>query len=68
MDPTHLHLLITHLPIYGSILGTLVLVYGMLTKSRHTRMATYLVLLISAIGGVVAFSTYRCLYSYFPKP
>jgi uncharacterized membrane protein len=57
MDFTHLHLLITHLPIYGSMLGALVLLYGMLTNSRHTRMAAYLVLLISAIGGVIAFST-----------
>lgn len=57
MDLTHLHLLITHLPIYGSMLGTLVLVYGMFTKSNHTIIAAYLVLLISAIGGVIAFST-----------
>lgn len=57
MDLTHLHLIITHLPIYGSILGTLVLIYGMVTKSHHTKMAAYFVLLIAALGGIVAFST-----------
>ncbi|MBO9201582.1 MULTISPECIES: DUF2231 domain-containing protein [Niastella] len=57
MDPTHLHLMITHLPIYGSILGTLVLIYGMATKSHHTKMAAYFVLLIASLGGIVAFST-----------
>lgn len=57
MDLTHLHLLITHLPIYGSILGTLILVYGMIAKSSQTRMAAYFVLIISAIGGVIAFTT-----------
>lgn len=57
MDLTHLHLLITHLPIYGSILGILVLIYGMITKSRQTTMAAYFVLLISTIGGIIAFSS-----------
>jgi len=57
MDLTHLHLLITHLPIYGSILGSLVLFYGILAKSKTTRLAGYYVLVISAIGGIIAFST-----------
>lgn len=57
MDLTHLHLMITHLPIYGSFLGTLVLIYGRITKSHYTNMAAYFVLLIAALGGIVAFST-----------
>lgn len=57
MNATHLHLIITHLPIYGSILGTLVLIIGMMTNSRETRMAAYVVLLISAVGGFIAFNT-----------
>ena len=57
MNPTHLHLVITHLPIYGAILGVAVLCFGMLTKSRTTCNAAYIVLLIAAIGGLVAFFT-----------
>ena len=57
MDSAHLHLVITHLPIYGSILGALVLLYGMITKSNHTRMAGYFVLLAAALGGIIAFTT-----------
>lgn len=57
MDLTHLHLVITHLPIYGTILGILVLLYGFMVKSSQTRMAAYFVLLLSAIGGIIAFST-----------
>jgi uncharacterized membrane protein len=49
--------MITHLPIYGSFLGTLVLIYGRVTKSHHTKMAAYFVLFIAALGGIVAFST-----------
>jgi uncharacterized membrane protein len=57
MNQTHLHLIITHLPIYASILGTLILVYGLKANSAHTRKAAYMVLLIAAIGGIIAYST-----------
>ena len=57
MNPTHIHLLITHLPIYGSILGAIVLCFGMAGRSRATCNAAYFILLISAIGGLMAFLT-----------
>lgn len=57
MDATHVHLIITHLPIYGSILGTLVLIIGKINRSKETRMAAYIVLLISSAGGFIAYST-----------
>jgi len=57
MNLTHLHLLVTHLPIFGTAIGLLVLLYGMYTKSYHTKMAAYAVLLIAAAGGFIAFST-----------
>jgi uncharacterized membrane protein len=57
MNPTHVHLVITHLPIYGTILGTVVLVIGMITRSRETKLAAYILLLISSVGGFVAYTT-----------
>jgi uncharacterized membrane protein len=57
MNQTHIHLLITHLPIFGSILGGLVLAHGIWTKSNQTKMAAYLVLIISSIGAVIAYLT-----------
>ncbi len=57
MDQTHLHLLITHLPVFGSILGALVLAYGLFTKTRHTSIAGYFVLIISSIGAFIAHQT-----------
>lgn len=57
MDQAHIHLLITHLPIIGSILGGLVLVHGMWTKSSATKIAAYHVLFLSALGAVVAYLT-----------
>lgn len=57
MDQTHIHLLITHLPIFGSILGGLVLAHGLWTKSNQTKMAAYNLFIISAIGAIIAYLT-----------
>lgn len=57
MNPTHLHLLITHLPIFGSILGGIVIAHGLWTKSNPTKIAAYNILIISSIGAVIAYLT-----------
>ena len=57
MDQTHVHLLITHLPIFGSILGAFVLAYGIWSKSSHTQIAAYILFIISSIGGVIGYLT-----------
>ena len=57
MNQAHLHLLVTHLPIFGSIIGALVLTYGLWTKSNHTKNAAYFIFIISAIGAGIAYLT-----------
>lgn len=57
MSQTHIHLLITHLPIFGSILGGLVLAHGIGTKSMQTNIAAYYILILSAIGAGIAYLT-----------
>ena len=57
MNQAHIHLLITHLPIFGSILGGLVLVHGIWTKSNHTKVAAYNLFILSAIGAGIAYLT-----------
>ena len=57
MDQTHLHLIITHLPIFGSILGAIVLIIGIWKKSSETKMAAYVLFVISAAGGGIGFLT-----------
>lgn len=54
LDPTHLHLMITHLSIFGSILGALVLIYGMITNSHHTRMAALLLFILTACSAFIS--------------
>jgi uncharacterized membrane protein len=57
MDQAHIHLLITHLPIFGSILGGLVLAYGIWSKSDDTKIAAYFVFIISSLGAAVSYLT-----------
>ncbi|HMS50986.1 MAG: hypothetical protein IPI59_12205 [Sphingobacteriales bacterium] len=57
MNQTHIHLLITHLPIFGSFLGAFVLLQALLTKSNQTKIAAYNIFIISAIGAGIAYLT-----------
>lgn len=57
MDFTHLHLIITHLPIFGILLGILVLIYGLYTNSSQTLFASYLVFSVACLGGLIAYVT-----------
>lgn len=57
MNQAHIHLLITHLPIFGSILGGLVLAHGLWTKSNQTKIAAYNIFIISAIAAGIAYLT-----------
>lgn len=57
MSQAYIHLLITHLPIVGSILGSLVLIHGMWTGSNQTKSAAYDLFVISSIGAAIAYLT-----------
>jgi uncharacterized membrane protein len=57
MNQTHIHLLINHLPVFGSILGAFVLFYGIRKKSDVTITASYYLLVIASIGSAVAYFT-----------
>lgn len=57
MNQTHLHLLVNHLPIFGSVFAAFVLAYGLWAKSDSTKMAAYYMLILSALGAGVAYLT-----------
>jgi hypothetical protein len=57
MNQTHIHLLITHLPIIGSILGAFVLAHGIRVKSNQTIIAAYYIFVLSSIGAIIAYLT-----------
>lgn len=57
MNQTHIHLLITHLPIIGAALGAFVLIHGIWRKSNSTLIAAYNIFIVSAIGAGIAYAT-----------
>lgn len=57
MNPTHIHILITHLPVFGGFLGLLVLLYGFYQKSESTKQAAYLIFIVASIGAGIAYLT-----------
>lgn len=54
MDLAHLHVMITHLPIFGTLIGALVLINGLYTKNNQTQMAAYYIFILSAIGVLIS--------------
>jgi len=57
MNQAHIHLLITHRPIFGSLFGGLVLAHGLWTKSNQTKIAACNLFIISSIGAGIAYLT-----------
>lgn len=57
MDQTHIHLLINHLPVIGSILGVVVLAQALWTRSAQTSAAAFNLFIISAVGAGIAYYT-----------
>ena len=55
MDASHIHLISNHVPILGVFFGIIVLLFGMSRQSPPTLAAAYLVFLISALVGLVAY-------------
>jgi uncharacterized membrane protein len=57
MTQAHLHLFITHLPIFASAIGGLVLAYALYSRSIHTKIAAFFILVLSSIGAIVSYLT-----------
>lgn len=55
MNQVYVHLIISHLPIIGTLLGLLVLIYALWVRSHHTQIAAYALFVISSLGAVVAY-------------
>ena len=53
----YLHLLSNHIPIIGSLFGVLLLVLALFKPNLNTTLSAYLILLLSGLGGLVAYFT-----------
>ena len=57
MDQTYIHLVTSHLPIFGSLLGAVVLIQGIWKKSNQTLIAAYSLFIFSALGAIISYLT-----------
>lgn len=57
MNPLHIHLLINHLPIAGTLLGIFVLILALWRRSEQTEFIAYFLFTISSLGAVITYLT-----------
>ena len=57
MNEVHLHLVVTHLPIVGVLIGFLILLTGYFTKSPQVKATALGIFIFSALATIVAFYT-----------
>jgi len=57
MNDAHLHLLVNHLPIVFPIVGIIVLLTGLLSKSEPVKRTAYLIFILSAFCALAAMTT-----------
>lgn len=57
MDSTHLHLILNHFPIVGTLIGTIILLYGLLKKSTGIQQVGLGTIAIMALIAIPVFLT-----------
>ncbi len=57
MNPTHLHLLLNHFPIFGSLIGMALLACGMYSKNHQVKLLGIFLLVIMALAAIPVFLT-----------
>lgn len=57
MNDAHLHLVVNHFPIIGTILGLGILIAGMILKNNSVKNTAYVLFIIAAIFAVLSMAT-----------
>lgn len=57
MNDAHLHLLVNHFPIIGTIFGLGILIAGIVLKNTAVKNTAFVLLIVSAVFGFAAMST-----------
>lgn len=57
MDELHLHLVVNHLPIIFPVVGIIILLTGIFSKSEITHRNAYLIFILGAVTSIVAMQT-----------
>lgn len=54
MSPTHLHLMINHLPLFGSAIAVVLLAWALLARSRDLTRAALILTLVCGVGAYLS--------------
>ena len=57
MNNAHLHLVVNHLPIIFPVVGVIILLIGIFTKSDVSKRNAYIVFILGAVASVAAMAT-----------
>ena len=57
MDELHLHLVVNHLPIIFPIVGIIILLIGIFSKSEVTKRNAYIIFILGALTSIAAMGT-----------
>lgn len=57
MNNAHWHLVLNHLPVVGLLIGTLILIAGLLMKKSEVKLTALAVLVFTALTSIAAFYT-----------
>ena len=57
MNDAHLHMVVNHFPIIGTILGIGILITGLLSKNDSVKNTAYVLFIIAAIFGILSMGT-----------
>lgn len=57
MDATHLHLVLTHFPIVGTIIGIAILIYGLFSKNLEIQKVALVTFVLMSIATIPVFLT-----------
>ncbi|QTY26049.1 hypothetical protein [Flavobacterium sp. CS20] len=57
MNDAHWHLVVNHLPIIFPVVGIIVLIMSLISKSEAVKRTSYLIFIIAALSSIVAMNT-----------
>ena len=57
MNQAYMHLLTNHIPVFGLLFGTTILLWGIISRGKQIKMVAYFLFVAACVGGLITFNT-----------
>lgn len=57
MEPTHVHLLLNHYPIFATLIGFAILLFGLIKSNQSARVISYSIFISAALISIIVFQS-----------